>query len=465
MTAPATRGQRAPGRALKSPLAVPGATASLTCLRSPGAGGRGTSRRPGLEPGHRPEAALPTCAARCPIIAAVMTAWPSGARFPRGVAPSCPRWHAEDMSDYRDVVPGYRTIRVGPLGSRAAAAADEQAWLARDPYPGLAFAGGPAFGIAYELEHGGWQLHRFYSLPYPQEARDTMGSVFRLLAQQHPGGSDAHAECMRAAERLDWEALDELTVLGTRYRVVRADQIIRTGTLGPEPPRPSDPDPGGTRHVPPARGPGRGVRDRPGHCHRHVRGDLEGRAARHHAPTRLGPRRRPRRPAARGTYPPGWGTAAAGVHYRHADARQVGTGEHPRLGNPAGRPRRPGRLPARLAPARLGLSEDKRAVYAAAADIVEQERANEVTAAGHLFRVVRVERLVRIGPDGPEAPRPSDPDPEPPVRQTPPAPEDDEDSPVEYSEDTKRFIRLFEEEKERLAARRARSADPRAEDS
>jgi hypothetical protein len=33
---------------------------------------------------------------------------------------------------------------------------------------------------------------------------------------------------------------------------------------------------------------------------------------------------------------------------------------------------------------------------------------------------------------------------------------------VEYSEDTKRFIRLFEEEEKRRAARRAGLADPQA---
>jgi len=147
------------------------------------------------------------------------------------------------MSDFRDAVPGYRVIRVGALDS-AAQAADDEAWIAREPYPDLAFAGGPAFGISHELEHGGWQLHRFYSCTYPQEARDTMGSDFRDLAQQHPEGSAEHAKCMRAAERLEWEALNEMTVLGTRYKVIRAEQFIRLGPLGPEPPRPSDPDPG-----------------------------------------------------------------------------------------------------------------------------------------------------------------------------------------------------------------------------
>lgn len=50
---------------------------------------------------------------------------------------------------------------------------------------------------------------------------------------------------MAAAVRLDWEKIDEMTVLGTRYRVVRAERFIRTGPDGPEPPRPSDPDPAG----------------------------------------------------------------------------------------------------------------------------------------------------------------------------------------------------------------------------
>lgn len=195
------------------------------------------------------------------------------------------------MSDFRDDVPGYRVIRVGPLDS-AAQAEDDQAWLAREPYPVLAFAGGPAFGVAHELEHGGWQLHRFYSCSYPQEARESMGSHFRLLARQHPEADAARAECMRAAERLDWEAVDEMTVLGTRYKVVRAEQFIRTGPLGPEPPRPSDPDPGepGTSHqlADPAEG---FVIDTAAPTGMSG-GDAESRTARDRAPGGFGPRGR-----------------------------------------------------------------------------------------------------------------------------------------------------------------------------
>jgi hypothetical protein len=368
------------------------------------------------------------------------------------------------VSDFRDAVPGYRMIRVGPLGSRAQAA-DDQAWLAREPYPDLSFAGGPAFGVAHELELGGWQLHRFYSCSYPQEARESMGSTFRLLAQQHPEGSAEHAECMRAAERLDWEVLDEMTVLGVRYRVIRAEQFIRTGPLGPEPPRPTDPDPGepGMSHqladpaegfvIDPAAATGMSegilksellTASRPADSvPDDVRDDLV-RAARTHPGGVL--------------LPPGfivgtltrgkWGPVSTIVSVAPQAARDSLVG-HLRVSLPAS----------------LDLSEDKRAVYAAAADVIEQDRVNEVTAAGRRFRVVRVERLVRIGPDGPEGPRPSDPDPEPPVMQLPPVPEedDDEDRPVEYSEDAKRFIRLFEEEEARRAARRAKLANPEAE--
>jgi hypothetical protein len=372
------------------------------------------------------------------------------------------------VSDFRDAVPGYQTIRIGPLGSPAAQAADEQAWLAREPYPEFAFVGGPAFGVARELEFGGWQLQPFYSCQYPQEARESMGSAFRLLAQQYAEDSAQRAECLRAAERLDWEALDEMTVLGTRYRVIRAEQIVRTGPLGPEPPRPADPDPEEPRIPGQRTDPAEGFVIDPATATGMSEGILKAelldvarqlaavpeegrddflRAARTHPGGVLLPPGFIVATLTRGR----WGAASGLVSATPQAARDSLVGY----------------LRVSL-PARLDLSPEKRAVYAAAADVVEQERANEVTAAGHRFRVVRVERLVRIGPDGPEGPRPSDPDPEPPVMQLPPAPEDededeDEDRPVEYSEEAKRFIRLFEEEQARLAARSARLEAPEPE--
>jgi hypothetical protein len=66
-------------------------------------------------------------------------------------------------------------------------------------------------------------------------------------------------------------------------------------------------------------------------------------------------------------------------------------------------------------PWQLNLDDADRAVYAAAAQRLEDQQADDLEVAGRRFRIVRVERLARIGPDGPEGPRPSDYDPQPPV--------------------------------------------------
>jgi len=145
------------------------------------------------------------------------------------------------MTSPRDDVPGYRTIRV----SAPQAPADEEAWQARGHYPQLSF-GGPIFEVAREREQGGWGLLGGLSGLAPQDARESMGAHFRRLAHAaaEPGGQGGREECLRAAERLDWETIDEMAVLGAWYRVVRADTFVRHGPAGPEPPRPSDPDPG-----------------------------------------------------------------------------------------------------------------------------------------------------------------------------------------------------------------------------
>jgi len=149
------------------------------------------------------------------------------------------------MNGHRDDVPGYRAIRVSAPETRAAGLADTEAWQARDTYPDLRF-GGPVFGVAREREQGGWELHPYSSALAPQDARDSVGSHFRKLAHEadQAGDDAACRECMQAAERMDWEAVDEMTVVGTRYRVVRADRFMRSGPAGPEPPRPADRDPG-----------------------------------------------------------------------------------------------------------------------------------------------------------------------------------------------------------------------------
>lgn len=365
------------------------------------------------------------------------------------------------MDSPLDRVPAYQSIRVTAPPSWTAARADEQAWHARGAYPDLCFAGGPAFGVAHELEQGGWQLHPYFSASFPQDARDSMGAYFRRMGKDRPENSAARAECQRAAERLDWEVVDETTVLGTRYRVVRADQFIRSGPYGPEPPRPTDPDPGqpGRAHELPDPAEGfvidpvnptgmsegmlkldllDAMRQR-GSVPAEIRDDL-GRATRTHPGGVLLPPAFIIGELTRGR----WGPVRVTVSPTPQAARDSLV-SHLRV----------------WIPYDLDLAPEKRAVYAAAADTIETERTDEVTVAGRHFRIVRVERLVRIGPDGPEGPRPSDPDPQPPVmvqvEQSPVSGQQDEDEPIELSDDAKRLSQLFHEEEERLRTRREES--------
>lgn len=69
------------------------------------------------------------------------------------------------------------------LEAPVAVLADVEAWQARDAYPDLVSGGGPVFGVARELEAGGWRLHRFFCNDTPQGARESMSVTFRKLAQ------------------------------------------------------------------------------------------------------------------------------------------------------------------------------------------------------------------------------------------------------------------------------------------
>jgi len=372
------------------------------------------------------------------------------------------------MNTHRDDVPGYRTIRVTALEAPVAALADVEAWRARDGYPDVRF-GGPVFGVAREREQGGWELHPYFSALEPQAARDSMGSHFRMLAHEaeQSGDQAGHEECVRAAERMDREAIDEMTVLGTRYRVVRGDRFIRSGPAGPEPPRPTDPDPGEpgrAGEVPdPAAGfvidpvIGTGMSEgilklelldalyKEGSVPPVVRGDLIQAAVTHPGGVLLPPA------FLRAELVSGrWRPAEAGTSATPQGVRD-GLALYLRV----------------MAPWKFDLDAADRAVYAAAADQLDADRGSELAVAGRRFRVVRVERLMRIGPDGPEGPRPSDPDSEPPVMAQEPRSRgqgalasEDEDTPIELDEDARRFARLFYEEEERRKARLRNRAQP-----
>lgn len=99
------------------------------------------------------------------------------------------------MTSPRDEVPAYRTIRMAVPETPVAELTDLETWQARSGYPKLLF-GGPAFGVARERDHGGWELHRGLTNRAPQDARDAMGAHFRRLARE-AGQSGDQARCGR----------------------------------------------------------------------------------------------------------------------------------------------------------------------------------------------------------------------------------------------------------------------------
>ncbi|GGT29330.1 hypothetical protein GCM10014713_23590 [Streptomyces purpureus] len=369
------------------------------------------------------------------------------------------------MTDLGDSVPAYRTIRMTALDQPVAAVADVEAWEAREKYPDLLSAGGPVFGVARERERGGWELLDSVSGDTPQDGRDAMGSQFRRLLQraEQDGDPAAQEACARAVELMDWEPLDELTVLGVRHRVVRAEVFVRSGPDGPEPPRPSDPDPAPPGESHSARCPTEGFVIDPLTATGMSEGILkvELLSLVRKAGTVPDDVREDSRRAAE-THPGGVLLPATFMTAEHVRGRW-----RPESGGACVTPQaaRDG-LAMKLRvmiPWELGPDPALHAPYMAAADRFDARRTDELTVEGRRFRIVRVERLVRVGPEGPEGPRPSDPDPYPPVmvydqqlREQGVLTDEDEQRPVVLSPETQRLADLVHAEEDRRRALRRR---------
>ncbi|MET9293087.1 DUF5954 family protein [Streptomyces sp. NPDC003077] len=310
-------------------------------------------------------------------------------------------------------IPDHRVIKVTRQDSPVADLADMETWEARERYPELRVRG-PLFAVGQRRDDGRWQI-MIMEEGNPQEARDALNAHFRQRAQDTRDELD-RAAYLAAAERLDWEPLDELTVLGRDHRVIRGDLFLRFGPEGPEPPRPADPDPD------PVAVAGR----------RTVRHAAEGFVIDPAAATGL----------AEGivktellTYAYSSLVVPADVYADSVRARETHPGvvllpagftvaerkpegEWGSICGSCATPREARELLSaylrEFAPRLLRLDEEDWAEYARAADHLDGTRANEVAVAGRRFRVVRVQGLVRVGPDGPELPRASDWVPHPP---------------------------------------------------
>jgi hypothetical protein len=292
--------------------------------------------------------------------------------------------------------------------AEVAGSARLEALRAQRTHPALLWFG-PTYGVM-ERTGAGWLMSPMTDQT-PQAARDSLGWWFRIIARRRATSEAAREEFWEASALLERERLNELTVAGRRFRVVRADRFYRYGLGGPEQPRSTDPD------IDPTGG-------RTGF-------DLL-------IAGLLGPAETPGGAALLGER---WEAVPAGAVVPPevtADARKALT-THPKIALLAPRyavtEQKDGHWPAQtdaipsprdarralamyfteMVPVLLSPPDAELAAYREAARRLERERLHQIRVAGRRFRIMRVETAVRVGPDGPESPRPSDHDPDPPL--------------------------------------------------
>ncbi|MDG4763757.1 DUF5954 family protein [Solwaraspora sp. WMMD406] len=307
-------------------------------------------------------------------------------------------------------VPSHLLIKVEQPDHPVSLVSEDDARQRAAAYPTIMW-GAPVFGCAQEID-GRWRIIRLNG-DSPQDARDSLASHFRRLHSETPSTPEnaaRRAEYEKIYELLDWEALDELTVDGYRYRIIRAQTFIRMGPDGPEPPRPTDPDP-----YP------------PGEAEQYF-SHLDDVVIDPAASTGLtGGLLRVELISS--AYHPA--TVAADVH---ADSRRA-MDTHPnvvllpvgftvgKLVDGSWRPRsattyatpQGARDAGSFVMPDIRLDEDTsldefRAAYQRAREEHRPPRTDDFEVEGVRCRVTRVETFVRVGPDGPEGPRPSDPE-------------------------------------------------------
>ena len=290
-------------------------------------------------------------------------------------------------------------------------------------YPHLALRG-PVFGLAIQESGAGapWRLAKPVTSGTPQEARDDLNSLLWFKARDDTDDAPTRRELLAAVAQLEKKPLNEMTVLGVRYRVVRGDEFARTGEHNLEPPRPTDPEPSliswDGRHE--ARSPDTGFVLDPEQDEAGLMAGAMKLALSTFAYS--GPR-----------FPTVVRKHSEQAVTTHPDIvlLPVGFGVAERAGqrwSPQGAlmptPHDARRLlyqgMAEMWPLLYEYDDHKRAVYARAAEEFRRaRRADEARVDGRLFRICRIERMVRSGRDGPEQPRPSDLDEYGPMKMHP----------------------------------------------
>ncbi|WP_106258347.1 DUF5954 family protein [Actinomadura rubrobrunea] len=259
-----------------------------------------------------------------------------------------------------------------------------------------------ALFTAAERVPGGWQVRCPYD-PLPQGARELLAD--HLDDRAALAGGERGAQLRAAARDLcAGPPRDEVRAGGHRFRVLRIEQLVRHGPDGPEPPRPTDPDPAPRRD---------GSRAAPRRPYDFLPDAVPGAASDADAIVPLG---RLLDAAARGggappeTYPtpvilaPAFTVAErSGGRWRPV-GRLYDTPEQARDSLAA--------YFRHIVPAVEHPDAGDLAEYAEAAELMgDGSRRNGITVAGRRFRIVRIERVALMGSDGPEPPRPTDADP------------------------------------------------------
>jgi hypothetical protein len=312
----------------------------------------------------------------------------------------------------------------GGFGERSGAAdpspgsAEAEARHALDAYPTLVTAG-LVFSCLEEV-HRRWLIFSTGN-DTPRQAQDDLAHHFLAFASEFADEA-VREEFRRAADLLDGERRDELTVAGRRFRIGRIEKSARLGPDGPEPPRSSDPDSSpGTTHSLPKRS--LGFIDSnalTGTAAAVMRYALHNKAPefdtaemRHDAARALDTHPRlmllPAEFAIAEEIHGRWRPFTGGSEVTPQAARDALI-TYFRVIIPG--PDSPDETFARIAD-ELGHKSPGPAVceeYAKAADLLHRRRLDDFRVAGRHFRIMRIDQMVRLGPDGPEPPRPSDHD-------------------------------------------------------
>ncbi|GAA0557447.1 DUF5954 family protein [Actinomadura livida] len=252
-------------------------------------------------------------------------------------------------------------------------------------YPELVAVG--ALFTAAEQVTGGWRVVCPCD-PLPQGARELLAG--HLLDLAASADRAAARELHAAAQVLQETAADEVTACGRRLRIVRIQQLVRTGPDGPEPPRPTDldTDPGRRFELLPEDGPASDLATAELLCQVLDAAAADGSepSGAFLTPVALAPAftvaersERRWRPVGRLHDTPRQARDSLVTYFRHV-------------------------VPAVENPGDAALAQ-----FTEAADLMEDDtRRNGIAVAGRRFRIVRVERITLMGPIGPEPPRATD---------------------------------------------------------